>query len=133
VQDTLFALLEQAVQALREAIKGKEKLPAPEVFKNIQIMQKTTAERLLSVMLIGFSRSLGVSCEHCHTPGQWENDSKPPKLIAREMSNMTGRINRELLTAVAGLKDRKPVVNCTTCHRGEVKPALDLGPSNPSS
>jgi hypothetical protein len=25
-----------------------------------------------------------------------------------------------------GLKDRNPLVNCTTCHRGQLKPALNL-------
>jgi len=118
--------LDQHVQALRESIKGREDLPATEVFKNIQVMKNATAGRLLSVMQMGFSKSLGVTCEHCHTPGKWEDDGKEAKKITREMSAMVGKINRELLPAISGLADRKPIVNCTTCHRGQVKPALNM-------
>jgi hypothetical protein len=118
--------LDQHVQALRESIKGREDLPATEVFKNIQVMKNSSAGRLLSVMQMGFSKSLGVTCEHCHTPGKWEDDGKEAKKITREMSAMVGKINRELLPAIPGLADRKPIVNCTTCHRGQVKPALNM-------
>jgi hypothetical protein len=114
------------VAALREQIKGRENLPATEVFKNIQVMKQSPAGRLLSVMEMGYARSLGVNCDHCHTPGKWEDDGKAPKQIAREMSLMVRRINTEILPAIAALKDRAPLVNCTTCHRGDVKPALNL-------
>jgi len=30
------------------------------------------------------------------------------------------------LKNIAGLKDRTPIINCTTCHRGQVKPALNM-------
>ena len=111
---------------LREEIKGREQQPAVEVFKNIQIMKQAPAARVLSVMETGYSKSLGVSCEHCHTPGKWEDDGKAPKQIAREMTALSRRINAELLPAISGIKDRKAVVNCTTCHRGELKPAINL-------
>ena len=29
---------------------------------------------------------------------------------------------------IKSLDSKQPVVNCTTCHRGEVKPALNLDP-----
>ena len=118
-----------ALARLREQIKGKENEPAPSVFKNIQTMKNTPAGRLLSVMEMGFSRSLGVDCTHCHVPGKWEAEDKPQKQVARDMSNMVSAINRELLKNIKNLKSETPIVNCTTCHRGEVKPALNLAPT----
>lgn len=115
-----------ALAKLRERIKGKENDPAPTVFKNIQTMKNTPAGRLLSVMEMGFARSLGVDCTHCHVPDKWEIEDKPQKQIARDMSNMVSTINRELLKNIKNLKSESPIVNCTTCHRGEIKPALNL-------
>src|SRR5215204_155900 len=115
-----------AIAKLREQIKGRENELAPTVFKNIQTMKNTPAGRLLSVMEMGFARSLGVDCTHCHVPDKWEVEDKPQKQIARDMSNMVSTINRELLKNIKNLKSESPIVNCTTCHRGEVKPALNL-------
>jgi hypothetical protein len=39
---------------------------------------------------------------------------------------MVARINGELLKGIPNLKGPNAVVNCTTCHRGQVKPALDM-------
>ena len=30
------------------------------------------------------------------------------------------------LSASEGLEERRPIVNCTTCHRGQLKPVLSL-------
>lgn len=124
--DSIDAEKKRFLEILRKQIAGKEEQPAPEVFKNITFMNRTPAGRLLNVMELGFSRSLGVSCTHCHVPGEWEKDEKPQKRIAREMSNMVGTINRELLPKIKNLQTEVPVVNCTTCHRGQIKPALNL-------
>ena len=115
-----------AISKLKEQIKGKEKELAPAVFKNIQVMKNTPAERLLAVMEFGFSQSLGVNCTHCHVPDKWELEDKPQKQVARDMSNMVTVINKEQLRNIKNLKSAAPIVNCTTCHRGEVKPALNL-------
>ena len=115
-----------ALVKLREQIKGKENEPAPTVFKNIQRMKNTTAGRLLSVMEMGFARSLGVNCTHWHVPDKWESEDKPQKQIARDMSVMVSTINRDLLKNIKNLKSESAVVNCTTCHRGNVMPALNL-------
>ena len=115
-----------AIAALKEQIKGHENDPAPTVFKNIKFMTTTPAGRLLAVMQFGFSRSLGVDCTHCHVPGKWDLDEKPEKQIARDMSDMNTKIHKELLRNIKNLKGPNPLINCTTCHRGQVKPALDL-------
>lgn len=125
-EDSIQADNKRYLQALRASIAGKENQPASEVFKNIRLMTRSNAGRLLSVMEVGFSRSLGVSCTHCHVADQWSSDEKTPKRIAREMSEMVKTINTTLLSSIADLKSENPIVNCTTCHRGEVKPALDL-------
>ena len=117
---------QQALAALRKQIAGKEQEPADTVFKNITMFKNSPAGRVLAVMETGFSRSLGVDCTHCHVPGEWEKEDKPTKQIAREMMTMTGQINRELLKKIKNLKSENPVVNCTTCHRGQTKPALDI-------
>jgi len=105
---------------------GKENEAAGLVFENIKSFERASADRLLRVMEMGFSKSLGVSCTHCHNPKDWSSDEKPQKQIAREMMAMVGRINQELLGAINNLDSETPIVNCTTCHRGEVKPALNL-------
>ena len=114
------------VAAISKQIAGKEDLPAETVFKNIKIFAGVPAGNLLKIMQLGYSRSLGVSCAHCHVVGQWEKDDKPAKPIARDMAKMSHTIIFDLLRNIDGLKDRNPLVNCTTCHRGHLKPALNL-------
>lgn len=113
------------VTELLATIKGKEDRPSSEVFKNIKILKDIPAARLLRIMDMGYSRALGVDCEHCHVEDRWESDEKRPKLAAREMMNMTAQIN-DLLIKMEHIDNTEPAVNCTTCHRGFVKPALQM-------
>jgi hypothetical protein len=122
---------DKALAELRKSIAGQENKPAAQVFKNIQLMKEMPAGRLLRVMEMGYSRSLGVKCTHCHVAGQWEKDDKPTKQIARDMMTMVAAINNEQLKKIKNLKSQPPVINCTTCHRGEIKPALNLPENKP--
>jgi Photosynthetic reaction centre cytochrome C subunit len=117
-----------ALAKLREQIKGRESEPSTTVYKNIQtpFLRASPAGRVLAVMEIAYARSLGVTCTHCHIPDKWEADDKTQKQTARDMAAMMSKINGELLPGIKNLKSEKPTVNCTTCHRGEVKPALNL-------
>lgn len=81
---------------------------------------------MLAVMERAFNGGLGVNCTHCYNPEKWSSDEKRPKGVARDMWTMMGTINRELITGISNLKGEKPGINCTTCHRGEVIPALNL-------
>lgn len=117
---------QQALADLRKSIAGKEKEPAEKVFKNTQVLKAVPAGRVLSIMELGYAKSLGVDCTHCHVAGKWELDDVPTKQITREMWAMVGTINNDLLKKVKNLKSENPGVNCTTCHRGQVKPALNL-------
>jgi hypothetical protein len=77
-------------------------------------------------MELGYSKSLGVNCAHCRVVDQWDKDDKPTKQITLEMIKMVGDINNDYLMNIKNLKSETPIVNCTTCHRGQVKPALNL-------
>jgi hypothetical protein len=124
---------EQALADLRKRIAGQENKPAEEVFKNIQLLKGMPAGRLLRVMEIGYGKSLGVNCTHCHVVDQWEKEDKPTKQITRDMAMMVRSINNEYLKNIKNLKSASPIVNCTTCHRGEIKPALNLPDVKPKA
>lgn len=117
---------EAAIKALRESIAGHEDDPAEEVFKNIQSFKGVPAGRLITIMEMGFSHSLGVTCVHCHNPEAWDSEDKPEKQIARDMMAMTQTINNEMLPKIQNLQGTPPKINCTTCHRGDVIPATRM-------
>lgn len=117
---------EAAIAELQRQIAGKEDLPATEVFRNITQYKGATAGRLLRIMEQGFSRGLGVKCTHCHIAGEWDRDDKATKETARAMSRMVATINGDLLKKIPNLRSSNPQVNCTTCHRGQIRPALEL-------
>ena len=124
---------EAKLAELRKKIAGREHEPAEAVFKNIQFLKGVPANRLLAVMKLGYSRSLGVNCTHCHVVDEWEKDDKPTKQTARDMAGMVRTINNDLLKNIKNLKSERPVINCTTCHRGQTRPALDLPESAPKT
>jgi hypothetical protein len=105
---------------LAAAIKGKEELPAEQVFKNIRQLKGVPAGRVLRAMG-SFTRALGVNCAHCHVPREWEKDDKPTKDIARGMIRMVGAINNEQLKSIPNLR-AEATVSCSTCHRGTTRP-----------
>lgn len=115
-----------AIAELKKFIAGKEELPAVDVFNNIQQYKGVTAGRFLRIMEFGFTVALGVDCTHCHKPGVWDSDEKPTKQIARDMSVMLSAINNDHLKKIPNLRSTNPQVNCTTCHRGQRRPALEL-------
>jgi photosynthetic reaction center cytochrome c subunit len=88
--------------------------PAEQVFKNIQVFKGIPAPQLQPTMQF-IAASLGVQCNYCHVPGEFEKDDKPAKATARRMIQMTMAINRE---SFDGNRD----VNCYTCHRGAARP-----------
>ncbi len=124
--DSLLADWDRHISNIQNELGDKVSQPTDSVFGNIKTMKGMPAKRLLAIMKFGYSRSLGVGCGHCHNTSKWESDEKPEKEIARQMSMMTRKIRLELLAEIEGLKSDEPAVNCTTCHRGQVKPALNL-------
>jgi hypothetical protein len=123
----------KALAELRKSIEGKEDQQAVDVFMNVKQYKGVTAERLLRIMEFGFSRSLGVTCTHCHVAGEWESDDKGAKNTARAMSAMVSAINNDYLKNINTLNSANPSVNCTTCHRGQKRPALELPIQTPAA
>jgi hypothetical protein len=113
------------VKKLLASIAGKEKLPASQVFKNVKLLGDVPAARFLRIMDTGYSQSLGVMCDHCHVEDRWEADEKRPKLAAREMMVFVQEINAKL-GKMENIDTSDATVNCTTCHRGYVKPAIQM-------
>ena len=117
------------VERIRAQIKGKEELPAEEVFQNIKILNKTPAGRLLNIMAGGYSGSLGVSCSHCHVTTDFAKEDKPQKQVTRDMVAMAAFINDSLLKKIEGIQSQQPGLNCGTCHNGRARPGF--GPRGP--
>lgn len=115
-----------AIAELKKFIAGREEQLAVDVFNNVQQYKNATAGRFLRIMEFGFTVALGVDCTHCHKPGVWDSDDKPTKQIAREMTVMLNAINNDFLKKIPNLRSTNPQVNCTTCHRGQRRPALEL-------
>ena len=111
------------VQQITKQIAGHEQEPAGQVFKNIQVLKKTPAARFLLIMNLGYSKALGVTCEHCHVKEDFSKDDKRPKRCARDMQQMHGDINQQLVK----MQNLAPnpnghFINCSTCHRGQIDP-----------
>jgi uncharacterized protein (TIGR02246 family) len=123
VPDSVLQKRDSLYRAALAAISGHENEPAGQVFKNIKVFTQMPASRLLIVMRDGFSPALGVDCTHCHVSGDFASEQNDRKQVARDMMAMTRRISDSLLTAVPHLRSERPTVTCTTCHRGQVKPA----------
>ena len=114
-----------AVTALLKELGENAKKPAGEVFRNVKLLKDVPADRFLRIMDTGYRGSLGVSCDYCHVEDRWEADEKRPKRAAREMIVMTRTIN-DHLGKLTEIDTQDAAVNCTTCHRGYVKPALQM-------
>jgi Photosynthetic reaction centre cytochrome C subunit len=124
--DSFVAERDSIMNDVLQHIAGREQAPAESVFKNIKVMTGVPAGRLVRIMNMGFGRSLGVRCAHCHVSGHWDSEDKAQKQIARDMMAMTKTITTDLLPKIKNLHSEHPLVNCTTCHRGAIKPALNL-------
>ena len=124
-QDSLNKERQRMVDEVLADIKGKENMRADSVFLNIKLFKNISAERMVRLMDQGWSKALGVGCNHCHNTNKWSDEAKEDKQLARDMAAMTGKINKELLQTMKGLDD-KSSINCTSCHHGRKHPAKNL-------
>ncbi|HEY7337377.1 MAG TPA: photosynthetic reaction center cytochrome c subunit family protein [Bryobacteraceae bacterium] len=69
----------------------------------------------LSASMQTIARSLGVSCDYCHTAARGSGAPEPKKDIARQMMAMTRDINARVQQATG---DASAKVECVTCHHG---------------
>jgi hypothetical protein len=109
------------IAALEQQIAGREKLPAEQVWKNIELFKGRPAISVLRVMEQAFVANLGVECSYCHVEKQYESDEKNAKKIARNMWTMRAEWQAEARKA-SGNADA--IVTCYTCHKGQPKPAF---------
>jgi photosynthetic reaction center cytochrome c subunit len=87
---------------------------AQQSFKNLQIFKDLPATQLEPTMAF-ISGALGVRCNYCHVPNNFDKDDKPTKLAARRMIRMVFDINK-------GSFNGESAVSCYTCHRGKPIP-----------
>lgn len=132
MEDSIRTSRSKYVAWLNEYVRGREQVIVDSIFVNLKYIGGFEAS-IFPVVMEKWSIALGVSCDHCHIPGEWESDVKPQKNIARQMAALSSTINQKL-NEIEEFKDRKPVINCATCHRGQLKPARSVPVIvNPSS
>ncbi len=98
---------------------GKEKLPAEQVFKNIEILKGRPASHLPGMMTT-LDDLLGVKCTYCHNPDAWEKEP-PAKVTSRHMFATMDHMNEKYFSGT----NPNPIT-CWTCHRGDPKPTTGL-------
>lgn len=90
-------------------------LAVEETSKKLEILNKGMSKEELKQTMQAMSRSLGVSCEHCHDPNDMAKDT-PQKRKAREMIIMISDVNKQYL------KKYNTELSCYTCHHGSKVP-----------
>jgi hypothetical protein len=98
-------------------------------YKNLKLLPPNITHDELIATMRGYSKALGVHCEHCHvelpkTPdgkehNDFASDAKPEKQVARVMMQMTRELNRKYISQV---NEYSIDVSCVTCHRGKGVP-----------
>ena len=121
-----------AILLLAGASSARTAQQLPSKFTNLQVFPKDVSGADLVNAMKGFTRALGVRCEHCHV-GEGDDlskfdfaaDTKPTKAAARKMLQMTAKLNDAVKDL--GEPSTTPKITCFTCHRGAVKPATAAG------
>ena len=120
--DSFAAERDSLAKVVLASIAGKENMPAESVFKSIKIMKKVPAARLVTIMNMGFGRSLGARCRLCHIQDHWDAEDKENKQTARMMMAMSDTINRIFLSRIKHEDGSPATAACGTCHRGHPHP-----------
>ncbi len=128
--------------------------PARSEFRNLQVLRRDIPREELIQTMRGFTRGLGVRCDHCHVvtatePEQqldFPNDAKETKRVARVMLQMARQINGPWMERVEEAEhagededgededtvevdeESGPRVACWTCHRGKPEPEMPPPP-----
>jgi len=108
----------------------------PTPTKNLQVLEKAINGRELVATMRGFTRGLGVRCQHCHVfrgddpddlnAFDFASDEKASKQTARTMLRMLFAINNDYLKNVGEPPTAgNTKVTCYSCHRGEKRPLTD--------
>ena len=91
---------------------------AGDVYKNVQVLEDVSLGEFGRTMdAITAWVSPNESCLYCHIDGDFADDSKYTKIVARRMLQMVQDINRDWAPHVG-----QTGVTCYTCHRGNHLP-----------
>jgi cytochrome c553 len=77
-----------------------------------------------------FVQALGVNCGGCHTRGNFASEDNPRKAKARQMIEMTKRLNERFFAGYVPAEGESTLgrVTCFTCHQGETTPKAAVTP-----
>ncbi len=96
--------------------------------KNLQVLPADMEMQELRQLMFGVSQALGVRCDFCHVPQEFEKDDKHHKEVARSMIKMVMNIRQN---ADEFMPDgRVAKLNCWTCHRGSAEIAMPEMPGS---
>ena len=98
-------------------------------FKNLKVFPKDISRQDLMVRMQGWTRALGVTCNHCHGDDK-STDEKPEKDVARAMVKMMINLRANATDFLPDNRIAK--VSCWTCHRGNAKIELPAPPTPPA-
>jgi hypothetical protein len=105
---------------LTTAVYAQQGQPRPT--RNLQVLPKEWTVADMQPVMQGVAAALGVQCTYCHERDR-ALDTKPQKLVARKMFEMTMHINHEHLKGIGEpAPEGQQKVTCFTCHRGALKP-----------
>ena len=124
------------VDSIMRTIAGRETEPAGTVFKNVKLLKNMPAGEFLKNMDVNYGRGLGMGCGNCHVLGQYDQDTRKNKRVARDMQEMTDYINSVRLAQIKELDEDYVKVTCVTCHAGSGHPKATMEvpkpqPANP--
>ena len=123
----MTGLLAAVITVCAAATTTKQQQP---LYTNLKVLPKNiTSKDLQSIMVDDFQDGLGVTCGFCHANAKdghgldFASDEKPEKEISRVMMRMTLGVNKKYLKLKhPQIGSAALIVNCETCHRGEVFP-----------
>lgn len=98
-------------------------------FKNLKVFPKDISRQDLMARMQGWTRALGVTCNHCHGDDK-STDEKPEKDVARAMVKMMINLRANATDFLPDNRIAK--VSCWTCHRGNAKIELPAPPTPPA-
>lgn len=110
-----FVVVLVALVALAAAPTAQEPTPTPQIVDTpgVKILKGLTAPEFEQEMQEVVA--LGVNCGFCHVRGNFASEDNLRKATARQMLEMTGKINQQFFPGTR-------TVTCFTCHQGEQKP-----------
>jgi hypothetical protein len=105
-------------------------------YKNLKILPKDITKEQMDSVMHHFTNSLNVRCGFCHVHNDstrvtdYASDENKHKLAAREMMEMTNKINDTYFNMTGEQRNINTVlmVTCFTCHHGKNEPDTKAPP-----